>query len=34
MAIEMLHVEADHPMVWEAARHLKFDAARLFAATR
>jgi len=33
MAIEMLHVEADHPMVWEAREALEVHAARL-AATR
>jgi GntR family transcriptional repressor for pyruvate dehydrogenase complex len=33
MAIEMLHVEADHPMVWEVREALEVHAARL-AATR
>jgi GntR family transcriptional regulator, transcriptional repressor for pyruvate dehydrogenase complex len=33
LAIEMLHVEADHPMVWEAREALEVHAARL-AATR
>lgn len=33
LAVEMLHVEADHPMVWEAREALEVHAARL-AATR
>ena len=33
LAVEMLHVEADHPMVWEAREAIEVHAARL-AATR
>jgi GntR family transcriptional regulator, transcriptional repressor for pyruvate dehydrogenase complex len=34
LAIEMLHIEADHPMVWEAREALEVHAARLAAGRR
>lgn len=34
LAIEMLHVESDHPMVWEAREALEVHAARLAASRR